>query len=208
MNELDIELPTIDRPIKFKTLKDGTNICTCRLPKIKKFALVIDTRVETVLFFHFSKRIDLIKAVLINAKDINEYYDKLFYLYPKLKAWLPSIPYGEKDDIALIRLMNHQEYYSDSIKWIRNNDYSYSLQIDENTIVHIDEIRFIHIEVTLDTYQTIELLNQEGDSLGVSACLNILEIARIHMINYQKRRLQKEIEQQNNNDIYIPKKNR
>lgn len=54
MDESIIELPKTDRPFKVKTLKDYTNIFTCRLPGINKYALVIDTGVETVLYFHFN----------------------------------------------------------------------------------------------------------------------------------------------------------
>ena len=60
MDEYNIELPEMDRPIKIKTLKDLTNICTCRLPGINKYGLVLDTGVETVLYFHFEKRMELL----------------------------------------------------------------------------------------------------------------------------------------------------
>ncbi len=143
-----------------KTLKDYTNIFTCRLPGINKYALVIDTGVETVLYFHFNTIRELLKAVFISAKEKDEYFDKLFKLYPNLKAWLPSIPYGEIGDLCSIRLMDGEEYYSDSIKWIRNEDCTYSLKVFEDSKpIHIIQIRFIHVEITEDTYLTIKLLN-------------------------------------------------
>ena len=189
MDEYSIELPEMDRPIKVKSLKDFTNICTCRLPGINKFALVLDTGVETVLFFHFDKRRELLKAVLINANDKDEYLDKLFKMYPNLKAWLPSIPYGEPGDICSIRLMNGEEYYTDSLSWIRNQDYSYSLKLfKDSELIHIDQIRFIHVEITEDTYTTIEMLSENGQEEDAKACALMLEIARTHTVNYLKRR--------------------
>lgn len=203
MDEYNIKLPKMDRLIKVKSLKDFTNICTCRLPGINKFALVLDTGVETVLFFHFDTRRELLKAVLINANGKDEYLDKLFKLYPKLKAWLPSIPYGEPGDICSIRLMNGEEYYTDSLIWIRNPDYSYSLKVfKDSQPIHIDQIRFIHVEITEDTYTTIEMLSENGQEEDAKACALMLEIARTHTVNYLKRKLDKQLKQQNEGDIY------
>lgn len=203
MDEYNIELPEMDRPIKIKTLKDLTNICTCRLPGINKYALVLDTGVETVIYFHFEKRMELLKAALISAKDKDEYLDKLFKMYPNLKAWLPSIPYGEPGDICSIRLMNGEEYYTDSLIWIRNSDYTYSLKVfPDSELIHIDQIRFIHVEITEDTYTTIEMLADNGQEEDAKACTLMLEIAQIHTINYLKRRQEKELKQQNEGDIY------
>ena len=208
MDEYNIELPEMTMPIKFKTLKDHTHICTCRLPGINKYALVLDTGVETVLYFHFERKREIIKALFINAQDKDEYLDKLFELYPNLKAWLPTIPYGEAGDLCNIRLMNGEEYYSDSIIWIRNNDYSYSLKIfkDENIIIPVEQIRFIHVEVTTDTYTTIEMLEECGQEEDAKACTLMLHMALIHTTNYLKRRQEKEIKQQNEGDIYTSKK--
>ena len=124
-------------------------------------------------------------------------------MYPNLKAWLTSILYGEPGDICSIRLMNGEEYYTDSLTWIRNSDYTYSLKVFPNSkLIHFDQIRFIHVEITEDTNTTIEMLADIGQEADAKSCVLMLEIAQTHTINYLKRRQEKELKQQNEGDIY------
>ena len=86
---------------------------------------------------------------------------------------------------------------------IHHNKYTYSLKVFEDLkSIHINQIRFIHVEITEDTYLTIKLLDELGEDEDAKSCISMLELARIHTINYLKRRQQKEQNKQNNNDIY------
>ena len=208
MNELDIELPLMKYPLKVKSLKDYTNICTCKLPELNKYCLVIDTRVDTVLFFHFESKIDLLKAVLIKAKDKDEYLDKLFIKFPLLKAWIPTIPFGEPGDVIHVRLMDNREFYTDDIHWEYDNSslqFHFKLGNNYDEIIHIEDIRFLHVQYTQETFSTLDELitnyNATGSPVskdGVDNLTLVLEMAMVHLKNYHKRLLRKQIDEQNN----------
>ncbi len=211
MDESIIELPEMEYPVRVKTLKDHTNICTCKIKGEKKYCLVVDEMVDTVLFFHFEKKMDLLKAVLINADTSEEYYDKLFTIFPSLKAWLPSIPYGEIGDNIHIRLMDNREFMITNINWIHNNDFTYSLKINlannYEEIINIEDIRFIHVLYSQETLATFdEFYETEEDGKitkeGTKAMAMVLLMANMHIENYKKRQLQKQIEQQNNSNTH------
>ena len=154
---------------------------------------------------------DLLKAVLINADTSEEYYDKLFTIFPSLKAWLPSIPYGEIGDNIHIRLMDNREFMITNINWIHNNDFTYSLKINlannYEEIINIEDIRFIHVLYSQETLATFdEFYETEEDGKitkeGTKAMAMVLLMANMHIENYKKRQLQKQIEQQNNSNTH------
>ena len=49
MDESIIELPKMEYPVRVKTLKDYTNICTCKIKGEKKYCLVVDEMVDMIV---------------------------------------------------------------------------------------------------------------------------------------------------------------
>lgn len=208
MNEDLIELPLMKYPLKVKTLNDMTIICTCKLPDAKKFCLVVDERVDTVLFFHFDTRRDLLKAVLIKADDCDEYLDKLFKLFPNLKAWLSSIPFGEPGDLIHVRLMDDREFFTKDIHWERD-DFTYQFHFkigrDYDEIIKIEDIRYLHVQYTDETFITINEIKELFEETGSKRAerdLKVMELvitmAEEHIKNFNKRQLVKQLKEQNN----------
>lgn len=206
MNEEMIELPLMKFPIKVKTLKDYTNICTCKLPEAKKFCLVIDSRVDTVMFYHFDTRKDLLKAVMIKADTVDAYLDELFELFPNLKVWLPSIPFGEPGDLIHVRLMDNREFYTQDIHWEHDqNTYQFHFKLgpDYDEIIKVDDIRFLHVLYTDETFMTLQDLIEDYEETGnenlkegISALTFVFAMAEVHIKNYNKRKLIKQLDEQ------------
>lgn len=211
MDESLIDLPLMDRPIKVRALEDKTVISTCRLPDLNKVCLVVDEGVDTVLFFHFDSRINLWKAVFIKAPTSEEYLDKLFKMYPDLKGWIPLIPFGEKGDYINIRLMDGREFMTDNIIWRRRDDFSYVMKPYENfpEEIEVENIRYLHILYSQETFFTLEELKEDAkeyNSKAIDRCVDGVEMvfimAKMHIDNYNKRQLEKQLKQQNENDTY------
>ena len=201
MNEELIELPLMKYPVKVKTLKDLTLICTCKLPEAKKYCLVVDELVDTVMFYHFDTRRDLLKACLIKADNCDEYLDKLFKLFPNLRAWLPSIPFGEPGDLIHVRLMDNREFFTEEICWEQDhNTYQFHFKLgnDYDEIIRIEDIRYLHVLYTEETFITIQDLIEDYEETGSKAAEEgirglslVLDMAKMHLENFNKRQLKK-----------------
>ena len=98
-----------------------------------------------------------------------------------------------------------------NINWIHNNDFTYSLKINlannYEEIINIEDIRFIHVLYSQETLATFdEFYETEEDGKitkeGTKAMAMVLLMANMHIENYKKRQLQKQIEQQNNSNTH------